>query len=77
MRQIRQVREGPAGVEARLERAREALRKIERKETRKGRPRKEGPRPWDLEGVSRTVWYRRQAAERFIDGAGLKPGGGE
>lgn len=64
MRQIRDVGVGSvAAPRERVERAREALREVERKTGRKGRPRKEGPRPWEIEGVSRTVWYRRKGRE--------------
>lgn len=31
---------------------------------KRGRPKVEGPRPWEAEGVSRRTWYRRKAEEK-------------
>lgn len=32
--------------------------------SKRGRPKVEGPRPWDVAGISRAEWYRRQAEKR-------------
>lgn len=56
----RQVREAGVAPRERLARAREALKEAEVRVKKKGRPRKDGQRPWEVEGVSRTVWYRRK-----------------
>jgi hypothetical protein len=30
-----------------------------------GRPKKEGPRPWEVEGISRAIYYRRRKEKKY------------
>lgn len=45
----------------RLAKAEEAVKQAEAKPTgKRGRPKSEGDKPWEAEGLSRSAWYRKQ-----------------